>query len=239
MVDAKSLLIRELSEVYYGTENKGWATDVLSYVHLVSQIDPDAPYFNSREDEVSELAARDIWGKDYAERVDLSAFDDVVAAYMTAYDKPENRMLRVFNHKIDQFQTVLDETDPEIQKSTNLKTGTFNFVSNTRAMTQLMKEINNLMDEKDALQQRIKQIQTKDHKVWGDRRQSILDKKRMGELTRKDRRRQNETSQTTVTEPEGQPRVSEGVGESPPAEEGALRETESAPSEVGADQRRV
>lgn len=230
MVDAKSLMIRELNDIYYGTEDKGYATDVLSYIHLVSQIDADAPYFSAREDEVTELVARDIWGKDYTHKVDVSTFDDCVAAYLTAFDKPEYRMLRVFNTKIDQFQTMLEDTKPEIEKSINMKTGTFTFASNTRAMTQVMKEINNLIDERDALLERIKQTQTKEAKVWGGRKQSILDKKRMAEATRMERRKGNETSQSPVEQSqagEGVPSpLGKGVGKEespvPKVEEGAL-----------------
>lgn len=234
-VDAKSLMIKELNSIYYGTENKGHATDVLSYIHLVSQIDPDAPYFSAREDEVAELVARDIWGKDYVTRIDISAFDDDVAAYLTAFDKPEYRMLRVFNNKIDQFQTMLEDTKPEIERSQNMKTGTFTYASNTRAMTQVMKEINNLIDERDTLLERIKQTQSKEAKVWGGRRQSILDKKRMAEATRTERRKANEEETSPVRVSSAAQGISESFGQGAHNQEQAVQDDAGGDSEIGAD----
>lgn len=240
MVDPVSLMIQELNDIYYGTEDKGHATDVLSYIHLVSQIDPEAPYFASRKDEVVELAARDIWGTDYRTRIDPSVFDDSIVAYLTAFDKPEVRIMRVFNHKIDQLQTMLEGTTPIIEKSTNQKAGTFTYVSNTKFITQVMSDLTDLMDGRDALQARIQQTQQKENKIWGGRRQSFLDKKRLKDAIRKDRTRAtNENPETTLRQTPAETRVSPEVNKSVNAEEAPAARHEGTPSENGADQGRV
>lgn len=239
MVDAKTLLIKELNDVYYATEDKGVATDILSYVHLVSQIDSDAPYFQAREDEVAELAATDIWGHDYAKRVDISQWDNVVVAYLNGFDKPENRMLRGFNKKLDQLQTMLENVVPEIEKSINMKTGTFNFVSNTRAITQVMKEITVLMDTKEDLIERIKLVRTKDAKIWGNRKQSILDKQRMKEATRKENKRNHEEEESSVPEESPEEVVSKTVRKGASTQESLVSDSTEKASGNGSDRRGV
>lgn len=190
VVDPKSLMISELRECYDNDPDplKRGAIDVLSYVHLVSQIDPSAPYFSAREDEVETLAAIDIFGRDYDKRlVILDSFLTLTQAYQKAFEKPENRIVKTFNHKLDQLQDMLADVKPEIQKSINGKTGTFTFVSNTRAIMQVMKDLDEVMDAKEQLEERIKDKRLKEVKIRGNKKESFLEKTRMAEAGRRTR----------------------------------------------------
>lgn len=190
VVDPKSLMISELREVYENDSDplKRNAINILSYIHLASQIDPAAPYFSAREDEVETLAAIDIFGRDYAERgVVLDSFLNLTQAYQKAFEKPENRIVKSFNHKLDQLQDMLEKVRPEIEKSINLKTGTFTYVSNTRSIMQVMKDLDEVMDAKEQLEERIKDKRLKDVKIRGGKKESYLEKTRLAREGRKSR----------------------------------------------------
>lgn len=178
VIDGLTLLVGPLRDFYYSQSDDGAATDVLSYVHLVAQVDPDAPYFQARMDEVYILAAKGIWGLNYEERIKLDDYDHLVDAYVEAFDKPEVRLLRVYNHKIDQIQDMIEKTDPQIEKSTNLKIGTFTYVSNTEKLSKMMRELGPIMDQRDEIVERVKQTREKDKKIRGGKTESYLERKR-------------------------------------------------------------
>lgn len=213
-VDPKSLMIAELRDIYDSDTDllKRQAVNILTYVHLASQIDPEAPYFSAREDEVQELVAMDVWGREWKTTQSIDGFDVLIEAYRLAYEKPENRMVQTFNHKLDQLHDMLANVRPEIEKSVNQKTGSFNYVTNTKAIMQVMKDLDEVMDAKEQLEERIKNKRNSEVKIRGQKKESFLEKKRIIDAGRKDRipRKQEDNGSTETDEPQGEEGVHGG-----------------------------
>lgn len=214
-VDPKSLMIKELRDIYEADNDplKWISTDILSYIHIVSQIDPDAPFFGARLDEVEVLAANNIWGSDWKRNsANLSEFHPVIEAYVDAFDKAEVRIIRSYGRKIDQLQDMIDDVDPKIEKSTNLKSGTFTYVSNTNPLMKVMKEIRIIANEKKKLEDALRQGAESDTKRWGGRSESYLEKKKKEDIERRSRRiNEKERHQIEKEQKQG---VSQAIGKS-------------------------
>ncbi len=180
-IDPLSLTVKELRDIYNSdpTETKFAAIDQLSYIHLVSQIDPEAPLFSARKDEVERLAASNVWGKDYLTiHPDLAVFHDAVKAYLEAFDRAEVRIVRAYGNKLDEFEDLLDTVKPELVKSVNNKTGAVTFTSNAAVIMKVMKDIRPIMVEKKELEEFMTQTSTKESKKWGGKTDSYLERKK-------------------------------------------------------------
>lgn len=201
VIDPKSLFIKEFRDLWASVELSK-ATDILTYVHISAQIDPDAPFFSSRSDEVQQLAAKNTWGEKYEETININEYDYLIDAYLDSFEKAESRMLRSFDNKIDQFTDLLADTTPEISKSTNAKLGTFTYVTNVKSVISVMKEIRSLIKEKREIESIIKEESHKESKVWGQKRSSYLEKKKMQDATRQDRRRALKKDDEYIEDPQ-------------------------------------
>lgn len=217
-IDPLSLTIEPLRKVYEEDEDplKRRSTDILSYVHLVSRIDMEAPFFSARADQVEELSAINIWGKNYKHaHPDLSVFRYLIEAYLEAFDRPEVRIVVAYNDKIDQLQDMVEETVPAIEKSSNKTSGTFTYVSNTTQLMKVMKEIRVIINEKNELEEMIRQGAEKDTKRWGGRSESFLEKKKKRNSTNKTRASNETASQRSKESESDEEGVSQNLSQVP------------------------
>lgn len=209
-IDAKSLILKPLRDIYYAQEDRTSATKILTYIHVVSQVDPDAPFYEVREDEIRELAARNIWGPDWKQEAEggLGQYEQLIADYLNAYDKPERRGVRIYNNLLDQIDDLIVSTPPSISKSINVNTGTFSWQQNTKAITDLMKSKNSIVKERDELADRIKNSGQKNAKVRGEKALSFSEKKQL----ERELRGNNDEQRTEDTQ--GEESLSEELSES-------------------------
>lgn len=178
-IKAKSIIIDALNRIWEAdkTEEKEEATKYLTYVHLVSQIDPEAPYYRSAFDEVRILAKRDIW-KNYDhtfEEGEEEILEEAIDQYRNAYESVGNRTVRIFDSKIDQIRNVIDDTMPVITPST--VRGVTTYASNFPILNKMMQELTNLMDTKEALEARVNKKVSEDGTVRAGRSLSLVEKK--------------------------------------------------------------
>lgn len=178
-IKAKSITIDALSRIWEAdkSEEKDEATKYLTYVHLVSQIDPEAPYYRAAFDEVRILAKRDIW-KNYDhefEQGEEDILEEAIDQYRNAYESVGNRTVRIFDIKIDQIRNVIESTEPVITPST--VRGVTTYASNFPILNKMMQELTNLMDTKEALEARVNKQTSEGGTVRAGRTLSLVEKK--------------------------------------------------------------
>lgn len=178
VIDPVSLLLRELKDIWDADESamKEEATEQLTFVHLVSQLDADAPFSDSSPSEVVELVARNIWHEGNPRkrpaRSAITMLLAIVDSYRKAYETPERRVLRRYNAKIDEISELVDSTSPRISQTRSNA-----YTSNLGIITKALAELDNLLDLKDKMASRIARQQGKDFETVGDKKPSILERK--------------------------------------------------------------
>jgi hypothetical protein len=179
VVDAYALMIDEIRIIWQKdrTRIKDKATELISYVHLASQIDPEAPFFSSKEEEVKRLVIQNIWRN--APPRNLEQYDDTITAYQEVYETAGVRILKSFTVKIDEIKDLIDEQKPRIEENFNEKSGATTFATNIKMITDAMKEINGLMDEQEKLEQRLKRQDLQAISTLGEKKPSRLEKRQM------------------------------------------------------------
>ena len=175
-VDPKTLMVKELRDIYEEDKSttKEKAIEILTFVHLASRIDEEAPFFTAREDEVRHLAAQNAFRTTKLE--DVHKYDNVIKAYQKAYQSPESRFITVYNDKIDQCHDVIKNTNVVIKENINEKTGAVTYTSNFPIIDKIMTQMNSILDTKEKIELRIRKQSAKDSKVRGQRDPSFLEK---------------------------------------------------------------
>ena len=180
VVDAYSMMITEIKEIWVSdrTRLKDIATEHLTYMHLIAQIDDEAPYFTSPVDDVEELVQRNIYRKkeNPISTNMLAKIHACVTAYQEAYETAEIRAVKVFGNKIDQISKEVDKTKPEVIKY-DTNSGGVGFASNIKIISDALKDQEELIMRKEALEQRIKKDKTKKINIMGDKIPSLLEKR--------------------------------------------------------------
>jgi hypothetical protein len=185
-IDAKTIQIQNLKIIWDQdtTKLKEKATKLLTYVHLVSQLDDEAPYYNSSFSEVRPLVKRDVFGDyeynlpDGGEEVDEDFEDfmeEAIAQYQKAYETVEQRSYRAIVKKIDQTRELIDETDPELKQST--VRGAVTYASNFPLLNKMIQELIPLQDTADELKARIKKESTDEGTIRAGKKLSIIEER--------------------------------------------------------------
>lgn len=179
IVDAKTMMIAGISTIWEDddTKTKETASKLLTYVHLVSQLDAKAPYFQSSFDEVRMLVKKDLFGDmDFAFPEDLDLLlENTIEEYQKAYEPPEYRMRRMFIKKIDQTRNIIEDTDPEIVKS--VSRGQTTFSSNFSILQKMMGELDSMFEDKEKLEARIKKQASAEMMIRGEKKISLLEQR--------------------------------------------------------------
>jgi len=179
VLDAYTMMIAEIRQIVEDfKDNPDEGIRVLTYIHIASRLDPKAPFFGAKEEEVKELASRNTWRENIPEN--LSDYDDVITAYKKAYEGAESRVSIIFTDKIDQISKMIKDTIPEIVAYTT-SSGSKGFATNTAIITKAMSDLDNLLDAKEKLQARMQKQVLKEGKIMGKKTPSRLEKRMMKE----------------------------------------------------------
>lgn len=170
-----------MKEIYDedNSPNKEDATTFFKYIHIRSQLDPQAPFYTADIHEIDQLARKDIYGDmnyDFGMNSLINGndnADEVLKKYIEAYSSPENRVILSFNKKIDQFKKLIDDTNPEIKHNAAKNT----YTSNVTLLIKLMTEIEEVITARDRLAQIAKKEDVGKGKVRAGAKPSLLEAK--------------------------------------------------------------
>lgn len=200
-VDAKTLMLEPLLRIYNDDKSptKDQANRYLAYIHLVSQIDHEAPYFRSSHLEVRALAKRQLFrDENFDFGVSLNEFlEKAIQDYQEAYEDSDSRAERIFNKKIDQMIKEIDRKEPEIVRTSGIK-GQVIFVSNVDLINKAMKSLPDLLQIRDELRAKIKRLSKDEAVIRAGKKESVLLKR---DARLKLTPHNNEESQATPQEP--------------------------------------
>lgn len=180
-VKPETLMLGELRAIWEADDspNKELATEVLTYIHIAAQVDEKTPFFNAREDEIRELAKNNVWFQREC-RFNLLEVEPALLSYKKSKEVGEMRVLKIFNRKIDQLQDKIDGIEPDIRERISDKGVFLGYASNMKMITDIMAELNPLLDEKDKLTQRMKKQSEIDKTFRAGKKQNLLEKQLLG-----------------------------------------------------------
>jgi hypothetical protein len=179
-VDPKSLFIAPLLKIWNDDETptKDQANALLAYIHLVSQLDPEAPYFTASALEIRALVKKQLFGDpDFVFDEPLNdLLEYAIIEYQRAYEDASHRAVRIYRQKIDEIITEIGQKKPQIVQTQGIK-GQIIFVSNVDFINKAMKELPNLIAVMEGLEEKVKRMSKNDIQIRGGKRQSILTKR--------------------------------------------------------------
>lgn len=183
-VDPKTVIIQNLGIIWDNDSSKGKekSTKLLTYIHLVSQIDEEAPYYTSAYNEVGPLAKRDLYGnyehdftKEYGDDFD-DFLEESIAQYQQAYETVDHRSYRSIIRKIDQTRELIDSTDPQLKES--IVRGAVTYASNFAILNKMIQELGPLQDAADEMRARMKKAKAKEEGVMrAGKKRSIMEER--------------------------------------------------------------
>lgn len=185
-VDPVSLTLEPLMKIWIADEtpNKEIASRILTYIHLTSQIDKEAPYNNAAPDEVSRLVKHELWD-DYekkiadilpeAEEITDEFIENAVLHYQGAYETVEEASVRSYDKKIYEIRKIIDETEIKIKES--VSRGSIVYTSNFPLLNKMMQDVIKIVKARDELKALILKQSTRES-IKGDKKLSFNDKRR-------------------------------------------------------------
>lgn len=198
VVDPKSLMLAPFQDIWNSdqSETKDYANDILCYVHIVSQLDAAAPFYNSSFDEVRFLAKSQIFRNmehQFSEEEEIM-IQNALDVYIKDNEMSEERMLQVYNKKIDEMRLELEVKKVEITRNVDSMTNKVTYSTNAKMITDVMKEIGNILKIKEDLKVQIENARASgDKKIRANRNPSFLEKQLM--KSQSDARAREESAQ--------------------------------------------
>lgn len=185
-VDPVSLTLEPLLKIWVAddTPNKEIASRILTYIHLTSQIDKEAPYHNAAPDEVSKLVKKELWGNyehhisdelPEDEEITDEFIEEAVLHYQGAYETVEEAAVRSYDKKIYEIRAVIDKTKVEIKES--VSRGSIVFSSNFPLINKMMQDVIKIVKARDELKALVLKQSTRES-IKGDKKLSFNDKRR-------------------------------------------------------------
>jgi hypothetical protein len=147
-----SIEVQEVKDMIEGLTDEQ-ALSATLYLFLTTDRTEENPLSDLPEEEKDAEAARVVFGKDTP---DLSFVDDdVYAAAVAAYNAWRHDSfqddINVYDKKLFQFITMLEETSPEIIKNTHDITGKVSFSTNIDIITTILNNTLNIIIDKGIL----------------------------------------------------------------------------------------
>jgi hypothetical protein len=179
-VDPVSLTLEPLRQIWMGDKSKikEEATKLLTYIHIVSQIDEDAPFSKIDPSEVVPLAKKEIFG-DYNYKFsgdfDEAFMEDALTSYQLAYETAEEAAVRAFDKKIHQMRQKIDKEEIVIEET--IVRGTKTFVTNFNILNKMMQDMTKIVKARDELKASIVRGNTRGD-TKGQRKLSYIEKRR-------------------------------------------------------------
>lgn len=199
-IDPLTITLSSLQEIWVSDPSpmKEEATKFLTYIHICSQIDSTAPFFNADPTEVSFLARKEIFG-------DMShsfkpPFDDeflnlAIGEYQYAFETVEEAAARAYNKKIHQIKQLIEKTEVAIHENT--VKGEKTYTSNFPILSKMMLDMQKIFESKKILEENIRADKAKAGTIRGDKKLSFIE--RQQEEMEKARRKAGSSSE--VEEP--------------------------------------
>jgi hypothetical protein len=180
IIDPVSLSLDCLREIWMAdkTTMKNTATDLLTYIHLTSQVDQDAPFAKVDPADVSALVRREIFGKyehKFTGKFDEEFMENACMSYQLAFDTPEMAAVRVYDKKIYELNRIIAETKIEV-KEVNVRGGK-DFISNFPIINKMMQDMTKINAAREALRSAILKQQSTST-IRGQKTVSFLEKRR-------------------------------------------------------------
>lgn len=181
-VKPTDLLIRTFLEAYAQdtSETKDEAHKLFAFIHLRSQIDPEAPFFRVSHFEIHPICKYEIYkDRDYDWSDSIYTEEqalEMVKEYQFAFSTPGDRMLKSFDKKIDEMRKLADDTKPKISESKNDKTGKIEFTTNTTMIANTLLSVDKLMEARDKMVAKLKN-QEDSGTVRGQQEPSLLEQR--------------------------------------------------------------
>lgn len=196
-VDPMSLTLSPLLEVWRDdtSEDKVDATKLLTYIHLVSQIDQLAPFAKADPTEVSKLVKKEVWA-DYEHKFlgkyDETKVEDIVLQYQLAFESADDASVRSYDKKIYEIKNIIESTPVTIEKS--VSKGVVTFVSNYPLISKMLQEMTKISKARDDMKALIIKQTSRDDGTKGKRKLSFIDKRRrdMAEEKKEETRAEDE-----------------------------------------------
>lgn len=201
VVDPISLVLEPLRDIWNAdkSKNKDEAIKTLTYIHICSQIDENAPFAKADPTEVSALARRELYG-DYTYtfkgKFNEKYLDEAVVKYQLAFDTPEQASVRAFDKKIYEINRLIDSTQIEIEKVA--VRGGVDYVSNFAILNKMMQDMTKINAAREALKNSIMK-QNSTGAVRGQRQVSFLEKRR-AEMNKGLSRKNEEEAKSVIDE---------------------------------------
>jgi hypothetical protein len=179
VIDPVSLSLECLRQIWTADKSatKQTATDMLTYIHLVSQVDQDAPFAKVDPADVAALVKREIYGKydyEFKGKLDEEFMANAAMSYQVAFDTPEMAAVRVYDKKIYEINKVIADTNIQI-KEVAIRGGK-DFISNFPIINKMM-HMTKINAAREALRSSIIRQQST-LSVRGQKTVSYLEKRR-------------------------------------------------------------
>jgi hypothetical protein len=176
-----SLTLEPLVKIYVAdpTPDKADANKLLTYIHLVSQIDKKAPYSTANPAEVSALVRKEVYGKydhEFTGTYDESAVEDVVIHYQAAFETPDEASIRTLDNKIYEIKDLVDNTKIEIEKS--VARGAVSYSSNFTILNKMMQDLTKIIATRDELKANVMKAGSKGEMKGGKKMSFMAKRKR-------------------------------------------------------------
>lgn len=177
VLDAMSMTLKSVKEIYKDYD-PDVAIRVLTYIHVVSRMDPTAPFFSADVKEIHELSKRQFFPEDEWATINWENVDKLADKYEKVYETPELRVVKIFNDKIDQIREMIKDTTPSIVGYITTS-GSKGFSSNVPIITKAMQDLDSLLDAKEKLEARVRKQSAKAGKIMGGKAPSRLEAKHL------------------------------------------------------------
>lgn len=182
VIDATTAMgVPEILRIYKKfNKNPDLRDRVLTYIHIVSKLDPKAPFFGAESTEIADLAKSTYFTETTPFPTDAeNQINVAMAQYIKAFEKAEVRILKLFDDKIDQIKNLIAKTVPKIEENTNPVSGAVTFTTNIDIITKSLEKIDGLLVAKGKLEAKIRNESEGKGSVRGGKKPSLLERRSM------------------------------------------------------------
>lgn len=152
---------------------------VFTYIHVRAKIDKNAPFFTAEDEELKELAYRQYFNEEIPfPTAAETLIENALKNYVKAYEKIGERVLKLFDKKIQQIAKMVEEVEPKIVEYVS-NGGSKGFASNVDMIAKSLKEMDALQTAKERLEAKMSSEAEKSGRAKAGRTPSRLERKTM------------------------------------------------------------
>lgn len=181
IVDPNILLIEEFNNILsHGKKAKqeDVALRMLLYVFYCCDLSADNPMrdldYRQKPEQAFNTAFRAL-KKDKFSAQEEDLVNAAISAYNMFNENAAERAVLAIDEKIDQIRTVLENTEPIIERNINAATGAVAFVSNEKILGNMVKQVDEFMKMKISIQDSAKKLENTG-RVRANKKSSALER---------------------------------------------------------------